>query len=58
MRKSFVKKKVAQRRELLRHAGRIHFSLAEQIRLVFTNVLGAQLVRWRVEVAGKISDRT
>src|SRR5208337_4471390 len=53
-----LNEKEAQRGKLLCHAGRIQLSFAEQVRLVFTNVLGAQLVRWTVEVAGKISDRT
>ena len=44
----------AQSCELLRHAARIQFPFAEQIRLVFTNVLGAQLVRRTVEVTGEI----
>jgi len=50
--------KEAQGSQLLRHTAGIQFSYPEQIRLVFTDVLGAQLVRRAMEVAGEISDGT
>jgi len=48
----------AQRGQLLGHTAGIQFSYPEQIRLVFTDVLGAQPVRRAMEVAGEISDGT
>ena len=53
-----LNEKEAQRCELLRHRARIQFSFAEQIRLVFPNVQGAQLVWGTVEVTSEIRDRT
>src|SRR6516165_10495931 len=50
--------KEAQGGQLLGHTAGIQFSDPEQIRLVFTDVLGAQPVRRAMEVAGEISDGT
>jgi hypothetical protein len=48
----------APRREVLGDAYRRQFLVAEQVGLVLTNALGTQLVRWTMEVASEVGDRT